>query len=48
MAANEREYRLRPGETLYIEGKHGIIEISAFNGETKVVASTKTDTKRSD
>lgn len=46
--ANEREYRLMPGETLFIEGKHGIIAISTFTSYTTVTASDKTDTKRTD
>lgn len=47
--ANERDqkYTLTAGETIFIEGKHGIIQINAYRDKTTVIASEKTDARRS-
>ena len=43
-----RDYTLKPGEKLFIEGKHGIIIVSMFSQLTRVTVNEKTDAKRGD
>ena len=46
MEHDKKTYTLEPGEALFIEGKHGIIHIAAFDKYVKVTANVKTDAER--